>query len=781
MVSLNSIRTWLLLIMISTPVLYGQAGNSFQSVPSPSQFPATNRVPAEVKTVATNLRRFGIPFQVNPTDDSFIEVQLFVSRDQGKTWRYFGRQSTQNKEFGFEAENDGEYWFAIKTLNRDRRLVPEGDPFPELKIIVDTVEPELDFRVQTDAAGRIACRWVARDDNISPSSLKLLYQVVNSSGSLGPWTPVPFELKGESQNGVYADQVAWWPDTNETMVNVAIEIRDSSGNRAESYRQLKLNSAVWRNRNESTARITDPAQQRVENPWVSPERIPGPTIPPPSQAATNVSNPKISHPEVSHPKVSHPKVICEGGVCRVIDEPERDLNAGQLASTAKRLARKPQPPNVIPQTGEMDFAAPPAPEGWTPDPQSFQQTAGPIQQALPVGANQNQSAEAHSRSIEWQSETVGWGKENRTFGSGTTRRPQPGLAPTKPIQHLRVTQVPPNPSSMSVEGDRVVGESSTQGPQNQYRGLHTAQKSRPANVTPLPGIDGINSLRNEERGLNSQGSPMNSNAIANQNSRGAAPFRKVKAQPGGHGGNGPWAFPEATNQVGSQAEGPLRSVETSAGPLPSNDKAPIQIIGSKRFRLNYGIDSIDPSGVARVDLWTTTNEGRTWQIWGNDPDNQSPFPVEVKDEGKYGFRVVIHSNDGLTGQGPSSGDAPDMWVLVDTSSPLAKITSVPYGRGEEAGRLVINYSVADPFLTLRPITIGYASNPEGPWNLIGDGIRNEGRFVWKPTRDVPDRIFLRIDAIDRAGNVGTHVLSQSIDVSGLIPRGTIHGVTPVGQ
>ena len=70
-----------------------------------------------------------------------------------------------------------------------------------------------------------------------------------------------------------------------------------------------------------------------------------------------------------------------------------------------------------------------------------------------------------------------------------------------------------------------------------------------------------------------------------------------------------------------------------------------------------------------------------------------------------------------------------MWILIDTQSPLVRIKSVPYGRGKEAGRLVINYSVSDKFLTLRPIVLAYSSNPQGPWDVIGDGLRNEGRYL----------------------------------------------------
>ena len=121
-----------------------------------------------------------------------------------------------------------------------------------------------------------------------------------------------------------------------------------------------------------------------------------------------------------------------------------------------------------------------------------------------------------------------------------------------------------------------------------------------------------------------------------------------------------------------------------------------------------------------------------------------------------------------------------MWVRVDTQSPLAQITSVPYGRGKEVGKLVINYRAADPFFTLRPVRISYSRAPQGPWTIIEDNLRNEGRYLWKVDRAVPDRIFLRIEVIDSAGNVGTHVLSQFVDVSGLVPRGTIRSVEPVG-
>ena len=209
------------------------------------------------------------------------------------------------------------------------------------------------------------------------------------------------------------------------------------------------------------------------------------------------------------------------------------------------------------------------------------------------------------------------------------------------------------------------------------------------------------------------------------------------------------------------------------------DPEKAQALNSLRFQLNYGIDSIDPSGVERVDLWMTRDLGRTWKNWGTDPDGVSPFPVQVPEQGVYGFRVVIHSKDGLSGKPPANGHQPDIQIRVDTDAPKVYIASVPYGRGAEAGRLIINWVADDPWLTLRPISLFWSTQPNGPWTEIESGLRNSGRYVWKVATDVPRQVYLRIDAVDQAGNIGAFRLNKQIDLSGLIPRAHIKSVQPI--
>ena len=695
---------------------------------------------------------------------------MYVSRDMGQSWQFSSRQSTDEKEFPFESDQDGEYWFALKTLDRDRKLLPEGDPQIDLKIIVDTVKPKLDFRIETDPAGRIACRWHATDENISPQTLRIFYQPISNDGVPENWKQVPINLSGKARAGIYADQLAWWPDTTQRAINVAVEIKDIAGNTVQLTRQVQVTQAGWRHQQQSTAQVATNDRAQSDSNWTMPQ--PGqeypansePILPPANQKVVQ----KINQTQDAHPPNHPPNVVCKDGVCQLVNSPAAPANGSGTRGLADsgpahgqtESQYEPGPMKLV--GSKVELASPPVPNGFDPrqasanaaSPSPFRQSR--YQAAEDYLASRRPANHSSANTQVWQSETDAWIPKTQS-SSSTTMRPDPTLAPVPYTNFDRtprqsVTNVPSNPQSLKRTASQVIGESSTMGATNQYRGLNSQGGQPIAQSTLLPGVAGVPSGRHQQRSAGGSTYPV-PNGFTQPKSLSTVAYRPPTS----------------------------RGRETDNVMPKRHSNAPIQIIGSKRFRLNYGIDSIDPSGVAGVDLWLTRDDGKTWQAWGTDPDSRSPFPVEVQEEGRYGFRIVVHSKDGLTGQGPSSGDDPDMWILVDTQSPLARITSVPYGRGKEAGRLVINYSVSDKFLTLRPIVLAYSSNPQGPWEIIGEGLRNEGRYVWKPTPKVNDRIFLRIDALDKAGNVGVHVLSQAIDVSGLVPRGTIHGVVPVGQ
>lgn len=202
---------------------------------------------------------------------------------------------------------------------------------------------------------------------------------------------------------------------------------------------------------------------------------------------------------------------------------------------------------------------------------------------------------------------------------------------------------------------------------------------------------------------------------------------------------------------------------------------------SRAFSLDYAIDNDPGAPIANIELWGTTDNGITWERWGTDPDRESPFDIEVASEGLFGFKMVIVGSNGLAGRRPLPTDKADAWILVDTAIPKARILSALNGKGPEAGTIVIEYQAIDNHFPERPISIYYAESPKGPWIPATQGARNNGRFAWTTDPSLPEKVFLRLDAVDSAGNAGTHVLDLPVDVQGSAPRGRIQGFHPRPQ
>ncbi len=204
-------------------------------------------------------------------------------------------------------------------------------------------------------------------------------------------------------------------------------------------------------------------------------------------------------------------------------------------------------------------------------------------------------------------------------------------------------------------------------------------------------------------------------------------------------------------------------------------RAPVRYSDSVRFSLAYELEAVGNQGVDAIELYGSTDGGKTWALWGQDPDQISPFDIETKEQGVFGFRIVVVGRNGLASPRPLNGEMPDIMVVVDTTLPRVRITGAQYGEGDRIGSLVIRYECEDTNLTQRPIALSFSDSTEGPWTTIAAGLRNEGDYVWLADPKVPRQLFLRIDATDQAGNVGHYILDQPIDAQGLAPRARIRG------
>ncbi len=579
------ILTGLLMLILpaSASSVLGQTGVPGARSGMPTGAPA---VPA----YTTRQTSFSIPFSVDRRVAQPVEVHLYASTDRGANWQLAARQTPAARQFVFRAHGDGEYWFASRTIDANQLARPDAPLTPELRVIVDTVQPQVEFSARAGEGGDIITSWQAFDQNLDAASLKIEYQ----DGVGQPWKPVAVKTPRDGVLRTNLDgQMSWWPSAESPTVNIRAEMRDRAGNLTVVNRRLLL-----------------------------------PTVAVRKQTGPDGVNPFSSDP------YSHAGPLSQGAVSWPSD------NGPQV------------PPAQV---------APPA--------------ADPSR--IAAAPNENQHTTGHS-----------------------------ALPPFRP-------------GSLAGELDEQL-----------------------VDFPPAPELS--NAL------------PASSSTLPRANSFDEPPVAR-----------GPVAAPVSTGG------GPT----LNSASIPPGEKP--QMTNSREFRLDYDVDAVGPSGVAEVQLWATDNGGQSWRLWGTDEDRLSPIDVEVTQEGVFGFRVVIVSQNGLSGRPPRAGDPADLWVGIDTQKPVAELTSAAYGEGNQVGKLIIRWQVDDAHLDDRPITLLFSEAPAGPWTIIASALPDSGEYAWPADPQLPGEVYLRIEVRDQAGNVGVQQLDEPIRVDGLVPKARIRGVLPV--
>jgi hypothetical protein len=201
-----------------------------------------------------------------------------------------------------------------------------------------------------------------------------------------------------------------------------------------------------------------------------------------------------------------------------------------------------------------------------------------------------------------------------------------------------------------------------------------------------------------------------------------------------------------------------------------------QLVNDTHVNLEYQIEKQGPSGVSKVEVWMTRDEGMNWQRLCEDSNRRNPIEFDLPGEGVYGICLVMTNGTGFGGTPPAKGDVPDYWVEVDTTKPVAQLSSVRPGMGEDAGTLLISWHATDKNLGDIPIDLYYANHQDGPWLPIARGARNDGAFRWMLPREAGQEIFIRMDVTDRAGNLVRCETPQAIFVDMTRPKARVVGI-----
>ncbi len=532
--------------------------------------------------IPTRQTYFSIPFAIAPPADSSqspVEVRLYVSADAGDHWELSGRVDPLQKSFAFRAPRDGEYWFAIRTIDRQGQVHPSRSGGPELRVIVDTLPPHLELTAWRAADGQIVVHWIASDQLLKPGTLKVECQAAGDP----TWRLIALDPPRDPNGTTYNGQASFRLNGIGT-VTLRGEISDQAGNIATT---------------QTSVRDEGPSANTAAGSGSGAANSSGMSSVEKQPAGTTWSSDHVTNQTVG--QTIKPSV------------------AGTSASS---------PPNT------SDYASPPHEPG------------------------------------------------------------SPSAA---------------KPASSAAGGDH----------------------------GPMFG-------------------PMLSSSDASSGSAGS--------QSGAFGENHFSVAGFANNSIYTQG-------------LPPGERP--YMVNSRRFALDYEVDSAGAAGVSKIEIWGTRDGGRTWQSYGLQPAGRNPIKVKVDSEGLYGFRIAVVDSKGLITGPPHSGDLPELWVGVDLTKPVARITGTELGSGQHAGELTIHYEASDAMLAARPVTLSFTDRAGGPYSTIAAGLENTGGYSWRFDNRVPDQVYLRLEVRDEAGNVGMFETPEPISLQPDRPKGHIRTVHPL--
>jgi hypothetical protein len=154
-----------------------------------------------------------------------------------------------------------------------------------------------------------------------------------------------------------------------------------------------------------------------------------------------------------------------------------------------------------------------------------------------------------------------------------------------------------------------------------------------------------------------------------------------------------------------------------------------------------------------VELWCT-KDGGPWRKRADMPPGRDSYALRVEGEGIYGFTLVARSGDGRSRKPPRRGERPQYVVEVDQTKPVVEAGRADWTRDGGQAAVRLTWSASDKNLAPHPISLYYAPNEIGPWTAIVRDLDNAGRYAWQPPPGLPPCCWMRVEALDAAGNVG---------------------------
>lgn len=227
-----------------------------------------------------------------------------------------------------------------------------------------------------------------------------------------------------------------------------------------------------------------------------------------------------------------------------------------------------------------------------------------------------------------------------------------------------------------------------------------------------------------------------------------APFNPAKTYP-------EWAY---------DAPSYTRPVDEPQAEQKSRVKDPEHFFTSKPVIMVHQPAGYNAEEIPRVAVWYTRDNGNHWKKAGYFGRSSTYFPLPVKKEGDYGIRFLGPGQESATATPPD----PVCVHHVDMTPPKVKLSIEPEQAWYTLGqRVTVNWTATDPHLEAMPARVSvlpdWASNQAQPIEIAREQPEAGSIEYTVPANLMGDGFRIRVDAIDRAGNIGL-AYSQTLQI-----------------
>lgn len=169
----------------SAGLLLGWTGTGLASAQPPLPLPLSATEQAVAPSAAPVQRNYinkntiQLPIKISEQSRPLIsEIQLYVKDGPTGTWTQRDKVGPSAKAFTYQVPKDGEYWFAMVTVDKQGRGYPSdlrNEP-PGLIVVIDTQMPEIELTNLGNTPEGQLVQCEVRDANLDNAGMRFFYQ-----------------------------------------------------------------------------------------------------------------------------------------------------------------------------------------------------------------------------------------------------------------------------------------------------------------------------------------------------------------------------------------------------------------------------------------------------------------------------------------------------------------------------------------------------------------------------------------------------------------------------